>query len=1071
MMMGKLYLHAWQLAGAVLFVTIGFQSALAQAPISEDGDIPWESEWNTFATTVGEDPATYDFDDNGLPEEWEYALAEEIVSSSSAPSHYAGMVDIYNANLAQLASENPPFAAKYGYVAALAICRGAITDIDAFSQDPASIGEAWAPVDLDEGAYASVKETFDDRDVDVDGIIARNEGGTDAASFVTRATTAKRMYRLADENEAALLDAAFYAGGQRAALWGTLSNDGKTVAFYGVDYVAPSDGEAFETEIYLVDLGDPSSWRALTINFDSIPQTAITWAADDSRLFVDNDIIDVSTGNITNAIYFGETLSSMYISALPANNWVFTDESPSLEGSTFEIDFIRACGAGLLGSECAGGGFAVEFDGNDPVDISFANDIGSLNLTPEETLFGDVTGFDPFLESTSFSLDAAANPYVAIRIDQRPTSGMQLFWQRADSQTWAELKSATLDPQGGGGFTTYVFDLTGNPEWTGTITRLRLDPLTQALQQILATPVLPNGDPDPSRAPRFVTNYQTPSEFVGDVEWPAAAPNLSRFAFMDYSDMGGPGPDLSNIYVVDDLQDILNAPLDPAYNYPVSSLAPTGLNDGRSSRAFVDANQIATAPAFSQDGKLLLYSTDLNNVFYNQDFFNQLAAGQWDIGLTTSIGSAGQVTLTAPLNQAVGNPTRGGTRLIYFRQDELGGPLDLRLFATSLESCTIVVGNDLGNNDIETTEDQEAADAGGTQVQIPAATVIDFPDGEPQEIQIETPIDVVEEAEIPDDLENPGEKVADAIPVVRDFGPDGTQFNPPIEVTISYTDGEVAGLNEAELKLFLFNEGTSQFDIEVEEIATPGPSDDRWITGRDLVNNTITFRTRTFSKFGVAGKVDTDADGINNSADPDDDNDGIPDGSDPFPLDTDNDGIDNASDFDDDGDGIADVNDPSLIDTDNDGVLNSVDTDDDGDGIDDASDPSLLDFDNDGQTNELDADDDNDGISDADEGFTDPDGDGVPNLIDDDSDGDGLLDSEELNGDPDGDLIPNFLDLDSDGDGSSDEEEAAFGTNPYDASDFAVASLDGIVLWVMLALAILGAAMLGRLRRAHPANI
>ena len=58
---------------------------------------------------------------------------------------------------------------------------------------------------------------------------------------------------------------------------------------------------------------------------------------------------------------------------------------------------------------------------------------------------------------------------------------------------------------------------------------------------------------------------------------------------------------------------------------------------------------------------------------------------------------------------------------------------------------------------------------------------------------------------------------------------------------------------------------------------------------------------------------DTDGDGVGNNADPDDDNDGVEDGSDAFPLDaaelvdTDGDGVGNNADSDDDNDGVTDT--------------------------------------------------------------------------------------------------------------------------------------------------------------------
>ena len=84
--------------------------------------------------------------------------------------------------------------------------------------------------------------------------------------------------------------------------------------------------------------------------------------------------------------------------------------------------------------------------------------------------------------------------------------------------------------------------------------------------------------------------------------------------------------------------------------------------------------------------------------------------------------------------------------------------------------------------------------------------------------------------------------------------------------------------------------------------------------------------------------VDTDADGIGNNADTDDDNDGVADVDDAFPLDasesldTDADGIGNNTDTDDDNDGAADTEDAFPLDASEswtmDGIGNSADADD-----------------------------------------------------------------------------------------------------------------------------------------------
>ncbi len=273
-----------------------------------------------------------------------------------------------------------------------------------------------------------------------------------------------------------------------------------------------------------------------------------------------------------------------------------------------------------------------------------------------------------------------------------------------------------------------------------------------------------------------------------------------------------------------------------------------------------------------------------------------------------------------------------------------------------------------------------------------------------------------------------------------------------------------------------------------------------------------------FDKFPLNGNesVDTDGDGIGDNADADDDNDGVPDDQDAFPndpkestdtdgdgigdnsdpdplvpLDTDGDGDPDFSDPDDDNDGIPDVQDAfpldvkESIDTDFDGIGNNADPDDDGDGVADGSDafpldplewldsdgdgvgdnsdafPSdpteAVDTDGDGTGDQADLDADGDGVADTSDAFpldasesVDSDGDGVGDNLDLwpndpsealDTDGDGVGNNTDPDDDNDGildiydafPLDPNYK-LDTDGDGSPDASDA-FPSNPFEQND------------------------------------
>jgi len=227
--------------------------------------------------------------------------------------------------------------------------------------------------------------------------------------------------------------------------------------------------------------------------------------------------------------------------------------------------------------------------------------------------------------------------------------------------------------------------------------------------------------------------------------------------------------------------------------------------------------------------------------------------------------------------------------------------------------------------------------------------------------------------------------------------------------------------------------------------------DDNYLqwSAKDVAGNGPTYSQKYQIKVNF---IDSDGDGTSDDKDYDDDNDGVLDTQDKFPLDpdewqdTDNDGIGDNADNDDDDDGVPDdedafpTNSGEYSDWDQDGIGDNADSDDDNDGVPDIQDEfpfdntEWLDSDDDGVGNNADPDDDNDGRPDNEDAlpynsneWEDFDGDGVGDNTDSDKDGDGVPNTNDaFAGDPtewhdtDDDGIGNNLDTDDDNDGFND---------------------------------------------------
>lgn len=93
------------------------------------------------------------------------------------------------------------------------------------------------------------------------------------------------------------------------------------------------------------------------------------------------------------------------------------------------------------------------------------------------------TGADPFLESAAnLNIQAADWGYLRIRMKNHSSSTLgQVFFQTAGDTGFSEARSVHFYPiAADSGYTEYVVNMGANPNWMGTIKKLRLDPISAA---------------------------------------------------------------------------------------------------------------------------------------------------------------------------------------------------------------------------------------------------------------------------------------------------------------------------------------------------------------------------------------------------------------------------------------------------------------------------------------------------------------------------------------------------------------------------------------------------------------
>ncbi|MBI2423230.1 MAG: hypothetical protein HYV27_10405 [Candidatus Hydrogenedentes bacterium] len=391
---------------------------------------------------------------------------------------------------------------------------------------------------------------------------------------------------------------------------------------------------------------------------------------------------------------------------------------------------------------------------------------------------------------------------------------------------------------------------TGN--WLATARNVGVDENSE----ILMLPILNDGTEDPSRVPVQVTKFgiinPPGSESPLTLAWVANDGSAVAFIRWDTSF----NPDDGDVYVLDNLGEILSAPKLPATD--ISSLAPESLSDPNVTPIRITGN-LASTPSFSQDGDLVFYAEDYNNNFDFENFFASLSGGDWDMNLCNRDGS-GHVRFTQPNNsQSTLKPFTTGSRLYYLQ--EVTDVTDIHVYATTLiaennietqtapldegETTATIDGEvvelpfTLTDSAVQLSTPVEVEDSSGTIVELPADQVINFPEGTTTKaISILTPIDPVAPNQLPPDAPET------AIPIIRTFGPPNTQFAPPITITISYTDAEVASIpDEQFIRPYLLDPETNIF-VQI-------PQED--IVDVDTLNNTVTFKVSHFSTYGIGG--------------------------------------------------------------------------------------------------------------------------------------------------------------------------------------------------------------------------
>ncbi len=93
-----------------------------------------------------------------------------------------------------------------------------------------------------------------------------------------------------------------------------------------------------------------------------------------------------------------------------------------------------------------------------------------------------VPGDDPYILSPELNLEAATHPTIHLLVanDHNPASSstLRIYWDRFGSSGFWEARSVSVPVSNGGGWQTLNVDMSSNPEWSGEIAHIRIDPIS-----------------------------------------------------------------------------------------------------------------------------------------------------------------------------------------------------------------------------------------------------------------------------------------------------------------------------------------------------------------------------------------------------------------------------------------------------------------------------------------------------------------------------------------------------------------------------------------------------------------